>query len=182
MNAINISWLYIHRREYDSAYFEMEIFYLLNISQLSQTAFRSRAWDGLQRWPGPRGLSHYPCQSTHYTSCYQGGDTRYMETAVIHWTVNNRVLQSSPRMQLTTAVLPAELQGRLVIDKTLALDSGNYSCLPSYATPDWVMVHIVTGQNTGGRHEEYKCNNSVAVRVWVMFCNLSPCQLRKVCM
>ena len=87
-----------------------------------------------------------------------------METAVIHWTVNNRVLQSSPRMQLTTAVLPAELQGRLVIDKTLALDSGNYSCLPSYATPDWVMVHIVTGQNTGGKHEEYKCNNSVAVR------------------
>lgn len=86
-----------------------------------------------------------------------------METAVIHWTVNNRVLQSSPRMQLTTAVLPAELQGRLVIDKTLALDSGNYSCLPSYATPDWVMVHIVTGQNTRGKHEEYKCNNSVAV-------------------
>ena len=83
-----------------------------------------------------------------YLFCYQGGDTIYMETAVIHWTVNNRVLQSSPRMQLTTAVLHAELQGRLVIDKTLALDSGNYSCLPSYATPDWVMVHIVTGQNT----------------------------------
>ena len=69
-----------------------------------------------------------------------------METAVVHWTVNNRVLQTSPRLQLGTAVLHEALQGRLVIDKTLALDSGNYSCLPSYATPDWVMVHIVTGQ------------------------------------
>ena len=37
------------------------------------------------------------------------------------------------------------LQGRLVIAVTRAGDSGNYSCLPSYATPDWVMVHIVTG-------------------------------------
>merc|ERR1711862_209781 len=80
----------------------------------------------------------------------EGGDTRYMETAVIHWTVNNRVLQSGPRMQLTTAVPRAELQGRLVIDKTLALDSGNYSCLPTYATPDWVMVHIVTEDEPAG--------------------------------
>ena len=77
----------------------------------------------------------------------QGGATLYMETAVIHWTVNNRVLQSSSRMQLTSAVLHSELQSRLVIDKTLAMDSGNYSCLPSYATPDWAMVHIVTGQS-----------------------------------
>ena len=68
-----------------------------------------------------------------------------------------------PEDYFSFSQLPAELQGRLVIDKTLALDSGNYSCLPSYATPDWVMVHIVTGQNTRGKHEEYKCNNSVAV-------------------
>ena len=78
---------------------------------------------------------------------YQGGASLYMETAVIHWTVNNRVLQSSSRMQLTSAVLHSELQSHLVIDKTLAMDSGNYSCLPSYATPDWAMVHIVTGQS-----------------------------------
>ena len=41
------------------------------------------------------------------------------------------------------------LQGRLVIAVTRAGDSGNYSCLPSYATPDWVMVHIVTGNYMG---------------------------------
>ena len=107
-------------------------------------------------------ISKYPSILIY---CYQGGATLYMETAVIHWTVNNRVLQSSSRMQLTSAVLHSELQSRLVIDKTLAMDSGNYSCLPSYATPDWAMVHIVTGQSwvSVGKHEEHKCNNSVTV-------------------
>ena len=41
------------------------------------------------------------------------------------------------------------MEGRLVISSTVPGDSGNYSCLPSYATPDWVMVNIVTGQSVG---------------------------------
>ena len=143
MNAINISWLYIHSREYDTAYFKIKIFYLF----LFHNWFQARVW----RWSAvltwdPR----YVIMSSLWPQldiwCCQGGDILYMETAVVHWTVNNRVLQTSPRLQLGTAVLHEALQGRLVIDKTLALDSGNYSCLPSYATPDWVMVHIVTGQ------------------------------------
>lgn len=81
-----------------------------------------------------------------------GGDSLYLETAVVHWTADQRVLQSSPRLQLHTAVLQREavLQGRLVIAVTRAGDSGNYSCLPSYATPDWVMVHIVTEDEPAG--------------------------------
>ena len=26
-------------------------------------------------------------------------------------------------------------------------DSGNYSCVPSFTTPDWVMVHVIRGHN-----------------------------------
>ena len=75
-----------------------------------------------------------------------GGDSLYIETAVVHWTVNNRVLQSSERLQLSTSVTRDDaLQGRLVIASTRAGDSGNYSCIPSYATPDWIMIHIVRG-------------------------------------
>lgn len=124
----------------------MEIFYLLNISQLSQLISGQGLHMVCSVDLGPEVCpisKYYPAILIH---CYQGGASLYMETAVIHWTVNNRVLQSSSRMQLTSAVLHSELQSRLVIDKTLAMDSGNYSCLPSYATPDWAMVHIVTGQ------------------------------------
>ena len=42
-------------------------------------------------------------------------------------------------------------------------------------------AHCHRSESPGrGKHHQYKCNNSVTV--WVMFCNLSPCQLRKVCM
>ena len=37
-----------------------------------------------------------------------GGDSLYLETAVVHWTADQRVLQSSPRLQLHTAVLQRE--------------------------------------------------------------------------
>ena len=70
---------------------------------------------------------------------------------MVHWTVNTRVLQSSTLLQLSSSVLQSDvLQGRLVIASTKASDSGNYSCLPSYATPDWVMVHIVTQDEPAG--------------------------------
>ena len=84
-----------------------------------------------------------------------GGDPSYAETAVLHWTVNNRVLQSGPRLHLHygPSSYGDSVMGRLLISSTVSGDSGNYSCLPSYATPDWVMVHIVTGliSTPGGR-------------------------------
>ena len=72
----------------------------------------------------------------------------YTETAVLHWTLNHRVLQSDQRLHLHygPSSYGDSVTGRLAISRTLPSDSGNYSCLPSYATPDWVMVHIVTGQ------------------------------------
>ena len=76
-----------------------------------------------------------------------GGDPSYADTAVLHWTINNRVLQADTRleMEFRPSSYGDSVVGRLVISSTVASDSGNYSCLPSYATPDWVMVHIVTG-------------------------------------
>ena len=55
------------------------------------------------------------------------------------------------------------MEGRLVISSTVPGDSGNYSCLPSYATPDWVMVNIVTGQSVGspGSHGPRGLENKV---------------------
>ena len=78
-----------------------------------------------------------------------GGDPSYAETAVLHWTVNQRVLQAGPRLRLHygPSSYGDSVVGRLLISATRQADSGNYSCLPSYATPDWVMVHIVTGQS-----------------------------------
>ena len=76
-----------------------------------------------------------------------GADQHYMDNAMVHWTVNQRVLQSNDRLQISYNLQHADLlQGRIVIASTVASDSGNYSCLPSYATPDWTMIHIVTGK------------------------------------
>ena len=101
-----------------------------------------------------------------------GGDSLYVETAMVHWTVNTRVLQSSTRLQLSSSVLQSNvLQGRLVIASTRASDSGNYSCLPSYATPDWVMVHIVTQDEPAGLQlsKASSCHISNLVFRWVSF-------------
>ena len=38
-------------------------------------------------------------------------------------------------------------QGWLTITNSTPGHSGNYSCVPSYTTPDWVTVHVIRGQN-----------------------------------
>ena len=39
------------------------------------------------------------------------------------------------------------LLGSLEIRRITPYDTGNYSCVPSYALPDWAQVHIVHGKN-----------------------------------
>ena len=36
-------------------------------------------------------------------------------------------------------------QGWITVSNSTPSYSGNYSCVPSYTTPDWVMVHIIIG-------------------------------------
>ena len=38
------------------------------------------------------------------------------------------------------------LLGSLEIRRITPYDTGNYSCVPSYALPDWAQVHIVHGK------------------------------------
>ena len=37
------------------------------------------------------------------------------------------------------------LEGWLTLTKASPAYSGNYSCVPSYTTPDWVLVHVIKG-------------------------------------
>ena len=45
------------------------------------------------------------------------------------------------------AIIVSCLQGWLTVTNSSPSSSGNYSCVPSYTTPDWVMVHVIRGQS-----------------------------------
>merc|ERR1711915_1151976 len=71
----------------------------------------------------------------------------YRQTAVLHWLLDRRLLESSDngRIQIESGDVGDSFQGTLMISDTKVSDTGNYTCVPSYATPDNVIVHIVTG-------------------------------------
>ena len=52
------------------------------------------------------------------------------------------------RLLTTTEVKENGLLGSLEIRRITPYDTGNYSCVPSYALPDWAQVHIVHGKHT----------------------------------
>ena len=41
---------------------------------------------------------------------------------------------------------PTELSGWIRVDSATHYDAGNYTCVPSYATPAWTDVHILHGE------------------------------------
>jgi hypothetical protein len=50
------------------------------------------------------------------------------------------------RLLTKTEVNDNGLLGILEIRRITPYDTGNYSCVPSYALPDWAQVHIVHGK------------------------------------
>ncbi len=40
-----------------------------------------------------------------------------------------------------------ELYGWLQVDRVTPYDSGNYTCVPSYAVPAWIEIHVVQGES-----------------------------------
>ena len=36
--------------------------------------------------------------------------------------------------------------GWITVSNSIPSYSGNYNCVPSYTTPDWVMVHMIAGR------------------------------------
>ena len=49
------------------------------------------------------------------------------------------------RLLTKTEVTDNGLLGVLEIRRITPYDTGNYSCVPSYALPDWAQVHIMHG-------------------------------------
>ena len=76
---------------------------------------------------GPRGGAGRGCGHQHQDPAQHGGD------------------QGPGGGCVTIQLHPT--QGWLTITNSTPGHSGNYSCVPSYTTPDWVTVHVIRGQN-----------------------------------
>ena len=166
MNAINISWLYIHSREYDSAYFKIKIFYLF----LFHNWFQARVW----RW-----------------SAVLTWDPRYYVITVT--TAWHLVLSGRRHPLHGDCSGPLDSQQPSAADQPPPA-AGHCSAAWGSAGPPGDRQDLGPGQRQlllppllrhpglgDGAHRhrsglgkllEYKCNNSMTV--WVMLCNLSP--------
>ena len=56
------------------------------------------------------------------------------------------VLSVKSGCKLSFKFVCSVLQGWLTVTNSTPDHSGNYSCVPSYTTPDWVIVHIIKGK------------------------------------
>lgn len=93
-----------------------------------------------------------------------GPDKEYTDTAVIHWFHDQRLLDADlatwrtlpglapssdlrglRKLSIRTEVDSTGIKGWLVVRRTTHYDAGNYTCVPSYAIPDWVQVHVIHG-------------------------------------
>ena len=78
-----------------------------------------------------------------------GPNKHFRELAVLHWFVNQRLIDPEAGREVggvrTRKRLGRNLEGWLSVLSTTPQHSGNYSCVPSFTTPDWVMVHVIPG-------------------------------------
>ena len=79
----------------------------------------------------------------------KGPNKHFRSVAVLHWFVNQRLVDPAGGHEVgeveTRVRLGRNMEGWLSIMNTSSKHSGNYSCVPSYTKPAWVMVHIVPG-------------------------------------
>ena len=52
---------------------------------------------------------------------------------------------AEPRIMTNTEIGPTSIQGWLEIQKVTPFDSGNYTCVPSYAIPAWIQILVLPG-------------------------------------
>ena len=85
----------------------------------------------------------------------QGPDEHYARTAVIHWFHEQRLLDpelerwrsrtAESRIMTSSEIGPTAIQGWLEIQRVTPFDSGNYTCVPSYAIPAWIQILVLPG-------------------------------------
>ena len=108
-----------------------------------------------------RGPSEYiHSASTLKLSCQvylgpKGPDSAYAQNAVIHWFHEQRLLDPElerwrsksehSRISTSTEIGANGIQGWLQITKVTPFDSGNYTCVPSYAIPAWIQILVLPG-------------------------------------
>ncbi|XP_023335299.1 protein turtle homolog A [Eurytemora carolleeae] len=113
-----------------------------------------------------------------------GPDQHFRDTGVLHWFQDQRLLdpevKNNSRISSHTH-LDKIYQGWLNIDRTVPGDSGNYTCVPSYSTPDWVIVHIIKDEKDpaglqdgagapGGAQSSLDQGSTPSLVVLVFFC------------
>ena len=79
----------------------------------------------------------------------RGPNRHFRESAVMHWFVNQRLIDPGAGREvggvMTRTRLARNMEGWLSVLKTRPQHSGNYSCVPSYTSPDWVVVYVIPG-------------------------------------
>lgn len=78
----------------------------------------------------------------------QGPDQEFKDNAVVHWFHDQRLLDpdlDGGHRISTKSKVDKELKGWLQIDRVSPYDTGNYTCVPSYAIPDWAQIYVVHG-------------------------------------
>ena len=77
----------------------------------------------------------YSCKTNTVPGRQEVFQLRVKDTVAVIGGAKERILKEGSR----------NMEGWLSVLKTTPQHSGNYSCVPSYTTPDWVVVYVIPG-------------------------------------
>ena len=111
---------------------------------------------------------------------HKGPDEAYAQNAVIHWFHEQRLLDpelerwrskgAQTRLATNTEIGANGIQGWLEIAKVTPFDSGNYTCVPSYAIPAWIQILVLPGRHFSKRGTCRCYDLMEGLHFYVFFC------------